>query len=96
VIEQTSQRNGKFDWRVLIGGFVLIVLQGLIWAGIFWSTLSDHSRRLDLIEKRQEDNYLSRAEYERRHEDLRHEVEDLKREDDDNRKMLMDLERRVR
>jgi hypothetical protein len=96
VNEQTPQRNGKFDWRVIAGGFLLIFIQGLIWAGVFWSTLSDHSRRLDLIEKRQEDNYLSRTEYERRHEDLRREVEDLKRETEDSRKVLMDLERRVR
>lgn len=90
-MSETSNGNGsaRFDWRVLLASVLLLLIQGLVFAGIFYSTLTDHSRRLDLIEKRQEDNYLSRTEYERRHSDLQ---ETVKEQGD----RIRELERKTR
>jgi hypothetical protein len=73
--------NGrKLDLRTLAVSLVLIVGQGLVQWGITYATLSDHARRLDLIEKHQEDNSLTRTEYDKRHEDLKDELKQLRQE----------------
>jgi hypothetical protein len=73
-------KNGKFDWRVVAVTVVLIVGQGLVQWGITYATLSDHSRRLDGIEKRAEERTVAREEYERRHEDMQKQLEQMRQE----------------
>ena len=73
--------NGKkLDMRTLGVTLVLLIGQGLIQWGITYATLSDHARRLDLIEKHQEENILTRTEYDRRHEDLKDELKEMRQE----------------
>ena len=74
----------------------IVVAQGLIQWGITYATLTEHTRRLEemhvqiqLIEKRQEENLLSRVEYDKRHADLQDDLRELRRE-------VIDLEKKVR
>jgi hypothetical protein len=73
-------KNGKFDWRVVMVTVFLVVGQGLIQWVITYATLSDHSRRLDGIEKRAEERTVAREEYERRHEDMQKQLEQMRQE----------------
>jgi hypothetical protein len=82
-----DQKNGKFDWRYVAVTLFLVSGQGLVQWGITYATLSDHSRRLDSIEKRAEERTVAREEYERRHEDLQKQLERIQME-------IRELERR--
>lgn len=72
---------------------ILILLIQILLLGAVWGSLSfqvaDHARRLDAIEKKQEDNFIPRSEYDKRHEDLIQQMREL-------REQLRDLERKVK
>jgi hypothetical protein len=74
-----GETNGKsrFDWRVVAVSIGLVMAQGLVQWGITSATLLEHSRRIEVIEKRMEERSVAREEYERRHEDLTKRVEEL-------------------
>ena len=74
---ETNGNGKKIDFKTLGVTMVLLIGQGLVQWGITYATLSDHSRRLDLIEKHQEENILTRTEYDRRHEDLKEDLREL-------------------
>jgi hypothetical protein len=65
-----SNTGQRVNWMPFILSVVLVIVSAAVQYGITSATLVEHSRRLEQIEKRQEDNYLSRTEYERRHDDL--------------------------
>ena len=74
----------------------IVVAQGLIQWGVTYATLAEHGRRLEeenvkilLIEKRQEENSLSRVEYDKRHADLQEDLRELRKE-------VIELERKTR
>lgn len=79
----------SFDWRTVLVTAALIVGQGLIQWGITSTTLVDHARRIDTLERRFEERSIAREEYERRHEDLTRQVQELKGE-------VRELERKAR
>jgi len=88
-MSEETQRNGKsFDWRTVAVTGALIIGQGLIQWGITSTTLTDHSRRLDLLEKRMEERSVARDEYERRHSDLQDKVREQETR-------LRELERKI-
>ena len=82
--------NGKrFDWRPLLSSGILVLGGWAVQWGIISATLNDHSRRLDLIEKRADERTVAREEYERRHEDLLKQVQEL-------RQQIREIERKTR
>jgi hypothetical protein len=86
-----AESNGgpRFDWRM--AGLVIFAWIGsaLIQWGTTSATLTDHARRLDIIERRMEERSIAREEYEKRHEDLARRVEE-------NRRMIQDLQQEAR
>jgi hypothetical protein len=80
-----SGRNGKFDWKtsaITVG--VIIVTAAIQW-GILSAQLADHSRRLDLLEHQIGERSVAREEYDRRHEDLIRQMDQLRKELEDLR-----------
>jgi chromosome segregation ATPase len=88
--------KGRFDWRVVAVSVGLILAQGFIQYGIMSAIVTDHSRRLELLERRIEERSVARDEYERRHEDLRNEVKDMKNNLEEDRRAIRELEKKVR
>lgn len=84
-----SDTNGRFDMRPVWVSVGLVLVQGMILGGIFYATLTDHSRRLDLIEKRADERTVAREEYERRHEDMQKQIQEL-------RQTMLDMERKLK
>lgn len=87
----SDEHNGrsKFDWRPLIFSAALVAAGGAVNWGISSATMAEHTRRIELMEKRMEERSMTRDEYERRHEDLARRVEE-------NRRRLEELERESR
>lgn len=80
-----EHRNGRFDWRT-IGVTVGIVLAGqLVQWGVFSATQNDHARRLDAIEKREQEQYLQRPEF----NSFR---DDMSRRTEENRERIQKIE----
>ena len=78
-------RNGKFDWKssaITVGA--IIVTAAIQW-GVLSAQISDHSRRLDLLEHQISERSVAREEYDRRHEDLIRQVDELRKELEDVR-----------
>lgn len=82
-----TERKFEFNLKTIGVTAALIVGQGLVQYGITSTTIADHTRRIELMEKRMEDKSLARDEYERRHNDLQQKVRD-------NELRLRDLERK--
>lgn len=87
-------KNGKLDWRPVLLSVTLVIGQGLVQWGITSATLTEHSRRIELIEKRMEERSVAREEYERRHSDLQEQVRELKVLVEENRKEIEAVRRR--
>lgn len=77
-----SESNGSSGVLLKWAHLLLILVVQILLLGAVWGSLNyqvaEHGRRLDIIEKRQEDNFLSRQEFEKRHEDLQRRVEELR------------------
>lgn len=77
-----SESNGGFvlRWGHLgVVLFVQILLVGAVYGSLKFQVES-HERRLDAIEKRQEDNLIPRSEYDKRHADLQEQLKELREE----------------
>lgn len=85
--EQPS--NGRLTWLPFIFSILLVIVSAAVQYGITSTTLSEHTRRIELLEKRMEERSVARDEYERRHEDLQR----LVREQEQR---IRELERKVR
>jgi len=85
-----GETNGKrFDWRpILVSGAIVLGGWAVQW-GITSATLAEHTRRIELLEKRMEERSVAREEYERRHIELQDQVKEQE-------KRLRELERKVR
>lgn len=86
-----SESNGNgviLKWMhialILVGQVVLIVAS----FAVLKFQVEDHARRLNAIEKRQEDNFIPRQEYDKRHADLQEQLREIRDE-------LRDLERKA-
>jgi dsDNA-specific endonuclease/ATPase MutS2 len=75
---EQDRRSYKFDWRMFIGMFVVVVGQGAIQYGVIKTNQEELARRMEHVEQKIDDKMEPRDEYEKRHEDLRREVEDLR------------------
>lgn len=67
-------------WAHLI---IVLVVQVFLAGGIYASIkfqVEDHARRLDTIERRQQDNFITSGEYEKRHQDLIEQIRELRAE----------------
>lgn len=82
--------NGKrsFDWRMAIVVVAGWGAMGLIQWGTTATQITDHARRIELIETQIAQRSIARDEYERRHEDLARQV-------DRDRLDIRELERRL-
>lgn len=85
--ELTKTERAKFDWRTIAVTFVLILVQAAINYGVNTTILANHGERLkehdvrlDKVERYQQDNFIPRLEYDKRHADLQQEIRDLKQE----------------
>ena len=87
--EPNGNGNNKprFDWRM--GLFVLAgwIGLGLIQWGTTATQISDHARRIELIEHQIAERSVAREEYDRRHEDLIRQVDELRKEMQDLREV---------
>lgn len=75
---QPERRSYKFDWRMFLGMFVMVAGQGLVGYGVIKTQIEDMARRMERVEQKIDDKMLTRDEFEKRHQDLRREVEDLR------------------
>lgn len=77
---EESNGKTKFDWRM--GVFILAgwVGLGLIQWGTTATQISDHARRIELLEHQIAERSVAREEYDRRHEDLIRQVEELRKD----------------
>lgn len=87
--DHPNERKSAFDWKTVIVTGAIVVGQGLIQYGITSTTLAEHTRRIEIMEKRMEERSVARDEYERRHEDLVRQVHEQEIR-------LRELERKVR
>jgi hypothetical protein len=78
-----SEPNGNgvmLKWAHL----VLIICVQLVASGATFGVLKfeveDHARRLADIERKQDANFISREEYDKRHDDLLRQVQELRQE----------------
>lgn len=56
---------------------VQVLLMGAVWGSLRYQ-VEEHERRLVIIEKRQEEQFLPRAEFEKRHQELQERVQELR------------------
>lgn len=77
-----DEPNGKakLDWRVGLLVIIAWIGTALIQWGTTTNQISDHTRRIELIEKQLAERSIARDEYERRHEDLRLQLIEIKEE----------------
>jgi hypothetical protein len=78
-------KNGKFDWRGSLFTVGAVIVTAAIQWGVLSAQISDHSRRLDLLEHQISERSVAREEYDRRHEDLIRQLEQLRKELEDVR-----------
>lgn len=80
----TTEVNGngkpKFDWRTSVVTVGAVLVTAFIQWGVMSAQITDHSRRLDLIEHQINERSIAREEYDRRHEDLIRQVEEVRKE----------------
>lgn len=88
-----SEPNGNGGVVLRWAHLILVLLVQVLLLGAMFGVLKfqveDHARRLDAIEKKQEANFIPRAEYDKRHDDLLEQMREL-------RTQLRELERKVR
>lgn len=79
--------NGKsrFDWRGSLLTVGAIVVTAAIQWGVLSAQIADHSRRLDLLEHQISERSVAREEYDRRHDDLIRQIDQLRKELEDVR-----------
>lgn len=78
----TNGTNGGVMLRWMHLGLILtvqILMLGAVYGSLSFQ-VADHTRRIDLIEKRMEERILQREEYERRHEDMQKQIDMLREE----------------
>jgi len=78
--ETNGNGNGrsKFDWRTSIVTVAAVIITAAIQWGVVSAQITDHSRRLDIIEQRMAERYINREEYDHRHDDLIRQLETLR------------------
>lgn len=77
--EPNGNGNGKkFDWRTSAVTVAAVLVTAFIQWGVMSAQIADHSRRLDLIDRQLSERSVAREEYDRRHEDLIRQVEELR------------------
>jgi uncharacterized protein HemX len=64
---------------------LVVLITALIQWGVMSAQITDHARRLDLIEHQLSERSVAREEYDRRHEDLIRQIEELRKELEDVR-----------
>jgi uncharacterized protein HemX len=84
-IPNGNSKNGKFDWRTSAVTVLVVLITALIQWGVMSAQITDHARRLDLIEHQLSERSVAREEYDRRHEDLIRQIEELRKELEDVR-----------
>jgi Tfp pilus assembly protein PilO len=84
---ETTNGNGrsKFDWRTSVVTVVVVLVTAAIQWGVLSAQITDHSRRLDLLDRQISERSVARDEYDRRHEDLIRQLEELRKELEDLR-----------
>jgi hypothetical protein len=75
----------KFDWKTSAITVAAVLISALIQWGVMSAQITDHSRRLDLIEHQLSERSVAREEYDRRHEDLIRQIDELRKELEDMR-----------
>jgi chromosome segregation ATPase len=87
VSEMNGNGTKRFEWRTVVISGIVVGSGWLVQWGISTAKLAEHDRQLEeikahiaVIEARQEQNLLSRTEYDKRHEDLIRQVEELRQE----------------
>jgi hypothetical protein len=83
--DDSNGRNGKFDWRTSLVTVVVVIITAAIQWGVLSAQITDHSRRLDLLEHQLSERIVSREEYDRRHDDLIRQLEQVRKELEDMR-----------
>jgi chromosome segregation ATPase len=80
--EPTGNTNGRsrFDWRTSAVTVAAVLVTAFIQWGVMSAQIADHSRRLDLIDRQLTERSVAREEYDRRHEDLIRQVDELRKE----------------
>jgi hypothetical protein len=78
--DENGNGRAKFDWRM--GLFVLAgwIGLGLIQWGTTSTQIADHARRIEIMEHQIAERSVAREEYDRRHEDLIRQVEEVRKE----------------
>ena len=91
VAEMTEVVNGngngksKFDWRTSVVTVVVVLVTAAIQWGVLSAQITDHGRRLDLLDRQISERSVARDEYDRRHEDLIRQIEEVRKELEDLR-----------
>jgi predicted nuclease with TOPRIM domain len=73
-----ERRAYRFDWRMAAVTFLMVAGQGAIQYGVIKTNQEDLARRMERVEGKIDDKMLPRDEFEKRHEDLRRQVEELR------------------
>jgi len=80
----SDERNGNGGVVLKWVHVILLLLAQVMMLGTVYGALKfqveDHARRLESIEKKQEDNFIPRSEYDKRHSDLQEEMRELRNE----------------
>lgn len=66
----------KFDWRMAGFTFLLVAAQGFIQWGVIVTKVDDLERRLERVEAKVDEKFLTREEFEKRHQELQRRVEE--------------------
>lgn len=77
-----EHKNGGVILRwahLLLILFAQVLMVGAVWGSLNFQ-VADHTRRIEIIEKRMEERTLQREEYERRHEDLQKAINEVREE----------------
>lgn len=78
-MNDTNGNGGrKFDWRTSAITVGAVLVTAFIQWGVMSAQIADHSRRLDLMEHQLSERSVAREEYDRRHEDLIRQVEEIR------------------
>ena len=77
-MSEQDRRKYRFDWKMAAVTFAMVAGQGLIQYGVVVTKMADLERRMERVEQKIDDKMLTRDEFDKRHEDLRRQVEDLR------------------
>jgi len=79
-----SDFNGNGGVNMKWAHLILLLGGQLVFAGAAYGILKfeveDHARRLNEIERKQDANFIPRSEYDRRHDDLIRQMQELREE----------------